>query len=73
MARANTSEKTKTLVWVRAAGHSELCGRDLTIELVSLANIWDGETARTATRRQHRTRSDLKPHAGIFCRLSIGT
>ncbi len=28
--RFNTSPEVKTLVWIRAAGHCELCGTDLT-------------------------------------------
>ncbi len=28
--RFNTSPEVRTLVWIRAAGHCELCGTDLT-------------------------------------------
>lgn len=60
MARQNTSKKTKTLVWIRAAGHCELCGKDLTTELVSLKAIYDGEVAHVypASAGGPRGRSD---------------
>jgi 5-methylcytosine-specific restriction endonuclease McrA len=44
-ARQNTSKEVKTLVWLRAAGHCELCGKDLTLEIVSLKNLFEGEVA----------------------------
>lgn len=44
-ARQNTNKEVKTLVWLRAAGHCELCGKDLTLELVSLTNQSEGEVA----------------------------
>jgi 5-methylcytosine-specific restriction endonuclease McrA len=43
--RQNTSKDVKTMVWLRAAGHCELCGKDLTLELVSLKNLFEGEVA----------------------------
>lgn len=43
--RQDTSNKTKLEVWIRAAGHCELCGKDLTLEFVSLRNLYEGEVA----------------------------
>lgn len=45
MKRQNTSEVTKTMVWIRAAGHCELCGKNLLEEVVSLKNLYEGEVA----------------------------
>ena len=45
MKRQNTSQLIKTKVWIRAAGHCELCGKNLLEEIVALKNFFEGEVA----------------------------
>ncbi|HFF3760465.1 TPA: HNH endonuclease, partial [Stenotrophomonas maltophilia] len=43
--REDASPKVKDAVWIRAAGHCELCGRDLSYERLSLSIAKLGEVA----------------------------
>ncbi len=56
--RFDTDPKVKNYVWCRAAGHCELCSKDLTFDLITLTPAKLGEVAHVIPASPQGPRSD---------------